>query len=95
MLNEDGILILENGNYKYWEKYKTNEPMHEGWNISREVENEFLKYFILKERLIGYAPYYHGCISDGIARIIFKKFVNFIDRALGKFFPLFAPHYIY
>ena len=95
MLNEGGILILENSNYKYWERYKTNEPMHSGWNISREVEKEFLKYFILKERLIGFAPYYHGCISDGIVRIILKKFVNFIDRALGKFFSLFAPHYIY
>ena len=94
MLNEGGILILENSNYKYWERYKTNEPMHPGWNLGREAENEFLKYFILKERLIGFAPYYHGCISDGIVRIILKKFVNFIDRVMGKIYPLFVLYRI-
>ena len=95
MLTDNGIVILENSNYNYWSKYRSSIPMYPGWNISKEDKNEFNKYSKFEKKLIGYSEYYFGNISDGICKLIIKKVLNNIDRFLGQYFTLFAPHYIY
>jgi 2-polyprenyl-3-methyl-5-hydroxy-6-metoxy-1,4-benzoquinol methylase len=95
-LNKNGILILENGNYNYWNtKYRSKTKAYPGWDINEDLKKEFAKYFELEKKLIGCADYYHGDISDNFIKIIGKKIINSIDRFLGRYFTLFAPHYIY